>query len=176
MTLGRSRVATLIGAVAVFALQLIFAPSLSLFGAMPNFVVAYVIVLSIARPVPPATVLAFVMGMLYGLAVGGPVGGMALLLVLVAFLASRAFSVLANDSLFMPIAILVASSLAVELLYAALLVLLGLDVGLFDTFVRRALPCALYDSVAGLVLYLVVIKFVVGSSAPRESLETTNLR
>ena len=39
---------------------------------------------------------------------GGPVGGMAFVLVLVTFLASRLFMALNNDTLFMPVAIMLA--------------------------------------------------------------------
>ena len=168
MILERSRIATFVGAFIAVALQLLIAPNIAISSALPNFVAAYVIVLSVTRPQPASTVLAFLLGLLYNLVAGGPVGGMALLLVLVAFLASRAFAALANDTLFMPIAILVVSSLVVELLYAALLMLLGLDVALLDALAQRVLPCALYDSVVGLVMYPLVLKFVAGATTPRE--------
>lgn len=176
MMLERSRVATLVGALVAFSLQFVVAPNIAILGAMPNFVVAYAIVLAVARPATSPTPLAFGLGLLYNLAAGGPVGAMAFLLVLVTYAASRALSVLANGALFMPIATLFVSSIVVELLYAVLTVSLGFEAELFSALIGRALPCALYDCVAGLALYPLVLKFVVGSGAPREPIEATNLR
>ncbi len=176
MIVTHSRIVTVISAVVICLLQLVLASAISLFGAIPNFIAAYMIVLAIVRSSAPPVVLAFIVGLFYGFAAGGPVGGMAFLLVLITFLAARTFSVLANDSLFMSIVALLTFSVALELFYALLLIAFGLEVSLIDAFVRRVLPCALYDTVAGLIMYPLVTKLVVESSAPREPLETTNLR
>ena len=72
-----------------------------------------------------------------------------------------------NDTLFMPLAILVAASFAVEMLYGVLLVALGSPVGLADAFFYRALPCALYDCVVALVLYPLVVRLVSGAAQDR---------
>lgn len=173
MTIERDRIAALVGAIVALVLQIVVAPVISIAGAVPNVIAAYVVALSIARPSRPPLVMAFVMGLLYSFVAGGPVGGMALLLVLVAFLASRAFTVLANDALFMPIAIIAVSSVVIELLYAMLLIALGLDVGIFEAIVLRVLPCALYDCVVGVIFFPIMLKFVVGSAPSGRPLETT---
>ena len=111
--------------------------------------------------------LPFALGLLFDLLGTGPVGGMALLFTLASLAASRAFAVLDNDTLFMPLAILVAASFAVEMLYGILLVALGSPVGLADAFFYRALPCALYDCVVALVLYPLVVRLVSGAAQDR---------
>ena len=56
----------------------------------------------------------FVLGLVFDLVSGGPVGAMAFLLVLMTFLAARAFAVLDNDTLFMPLVIFVAATVLVD--------------------------------------------------------------
>ena len=67
-----------------------------------------------------------------------------------------------NDTLFMPLAILVASLLLTQVLYGALTLALGTGGSLVDALVYRALPCALYDAVVGLVVYPLAARFLVG--------------
>ena len=167
MSLERSNAVVAIGAAVAVLLQIVAAPNLSLFSAQPNFLLAYMLAVSIARPLDAGPVLPFALGLFYDLSGSGPVGGMALLFTAVSFAASRAFSVLDNDTLFMPLTILVASALAVEMLYGALLMALGLPAGALDAFVYRALPCALYDCVAGLVLYPIMTRLLSGGSQDR---------
>ena len=173
----RGSIAVGVGGVIAMLLQIVIAPNIAISYAMPNFVLAYVLALAVARPARPCIACAFVMGLAFNLFAGGPVGGMAFLLVLAAFLISRAFTVVANESLFMPILAIVIASLAVEFLYGGLIVAVGSDgVGLFDAFLLRALPCALYDCVAGLVCLPLVMKFVVPRDASHAPIGTTTLR
>ena len=173
----RSSVVVAIGGVIAMLLQIVVAPNIAISYAMPNFALAYVLALAVTRPTRPCIVPAFVMGIAFNLFAGGPVGGMAFLLVLAAFLISRAFTVVTNDTMFMPILAIVVASVAVEFFYGGLVVATGTDgVGLFDAFLLRALPCALYDCVAGLVLLPLVMKFVVARDASHAPIGTTTLR
>ena len=123
---GRGVVAAGLGAVIAVLLQVVVAPNIALASALPNFVLAYALVLAVVRPDRTGPMLAFVLGLVFDLLGSGPVGAMAFLLVLVTFLASRAFSVLDNDTLFMPLVILVVSTLVVELFYAVFLMADGI--------------------------------------------------
>lgn len=158
----RDRLAVVIGAAIAVALQIVIAPNIALFSAVPNFLLAYVLVNAIVRPQASGVVLPFAMGLLYDLIGGGPVGAMAFLLVLASFAASRAFMVLDNDTLFMPLTILVLATLAVEMLYGVFLIWFGADVSALQAFIYRGLPCALYDSVVGLVLYPIATRVLAG--------------
>lgn len=174
--MGRERIAVLIGAVIATVLQIVIAPNIALFGALPNFMLAYVIAVAIARPYAGASALAFAMGVLYNLIAGGAVGSMAILLVLIAFLASRAFSVLDNDTLFMPLVIVVVSTVAIEFLYATFAVGIGAEVGIGQALLYRALPCALYDVVLSLVMYPIAVRFIAAPAQNGLPRETPNLR
>ena len=92
---------------------------------------------------------------------GGPVGGMAFVLVLVTFLASRLFMALNNDTLFMPVAIMLACIMLVEVMYGLIVVVCGADVPLGEAFLYRTLPCMLYDCVIGLLLYPIAARLMV---------------
>lgn len=168
--------AVVVGALIAVLLQIALAPNIAIFSAMPNFLLAYVMVVAIARPHAPALTLAFVLGLVANLIGSGPVGSLAFLFVLMAFLASRAFLVLDNDTLFMPLALLAVSALLIELLYSAFLVGLAIDVSPLDAFVYRALPCALYDCVASLIMYPLVTRFVMAPPATPGSMESPRLR
>lgn len=164
---GRGVVAAGLGAVIAVLLQVVVAPNIALASALPNFVLAYALVLAVVRPDRTGPVLAFVLGLVFDLLGSGPVGAMAFLLVLVTFLASRAFSVLDNDTLFMPVTIFVVATFAAEMLYGALLIGLGLSASPVDAFLYRALPCTLYDCVVGLVLYPIIARLLASGAQDR---------
>lgn len=155
-----------IGAVVALLLQIIVAPNLALFSAQPNFLLAYVLVVAIVRSHEAGPMLPFVLGLAYDLLGTGPVGAMALLFVIASAAASRAFSVLDNDTLFMPLTILAASVFGVEMLYGMLLMLLQWPASLADVFLYRALPCTLYDCVVGLIMFPIMTRVLNGR--PRE--------
>ena len=131
MNLGREGVVIAVGAVVALLLQIVVAPNIALFSAQPNFLLAYVLVVAIARPLDAGSVLPFALGLVCDLLGSGPVGGYAFLFVIVSFIASRAFSVLDNDTLFMPVTIFVVATFAAEMLYGALLIGLGLIIACF---------------------------------------------
>ena len=164
---GRGVVAAGLGAVIAVLLQVVVAPNIALASALPNFGLAYALVLAVVRPDRTGPVLAFVLGLVFDLLGSGPVGAMAFLLVLVTFLASRAFSVLDNDTLFMPVTIFVVATFAAEMLYGALLIGLGLSASPVDAFLYRALPCTLYDCVVGFVLYPIIARLLASGAQDR---------
>lgn len=166
------RIAAGAGAVIAVLLQVIVAPYIALFSAVPNFMAAYALVIAVTRPQSCGLVMPFVLGLLFDLVGGGPVGACALLLVLATFLLSRASALVDNGTLFMPLAMLLASTLAVELLYGVLLMACGLDVSLLEALVTRGLPCALYDAVVGLVMFPLVVRFVVRRGARQPDVPT----
>ena len=162
MNLGREGVVIAVGAVVALLLQIVVAPNIALFSAQPNFLLAYVLVVAIARPLDAGSVLPFALGLVCDLLGSGPVGGYAFLFVIV-----RAFSVLDNDTLFMPVTIFVVATFAAEMLYGALLIGLGLSASPVDAFLYRALPCTLYDCVVGFVLYPIIARLLASGAQDR---------
>ena len=140
-----------VGAVAALLLQIVLAPNIAVFSAMPNFLVVYVLVVAMVRPGTSLYVLAFVLGLLSDLLGYGPVGATPFLLILASAVVSRAFAVL--NTVFVPLALFMAADFVVEFLYSAFLIGLGLADSAVDTLIYRALPCALYSTVVGLVAY-----------------------
>ena len=164
MNLGREGIVIAVGAVVALLLQIVVAPNIALFSAQPNFLLAYVLVVAIARPLDAGSALPFALGLVCDLLGSGPVGGYAFLFVIVSFIASRAFSVLNNDTFFVPLVVIAVASFAVELLLGAFSLSIGVDVDLMSAIVYRALPCALYDCVIGLVLYPLAARVLAGAA------------
>lgn len=174
MSMTRDSVAVVVGAVVAVLMQIVVAPNIALFSAMPNFIMVYALLVAIVRPGIAGPLLPFLLGLSFDLFSGGPVGAMAFLLVLVTFLASRAFVVLDNDTLFMPLVIFILSALAIEMLYGGFLLALGYNAGALDAFLYRGLPCTLYDCVVGLILYPLAAR-ILSVAAPAQP-GTTRLR
>ena len=130
MELSRETVAGVIGAAIAVLLQITVAPAITLFEAVPNFIVAFCIVRAVATPAASGSVMPLVLGLLFDLMGGGPVGALAFVLVLVTFLASRLFMALNNDTLFMPVAIMLACIMLVEVMYGLIVVVCGLGAAL----------------------------------------------
>jgi len=99
-----------------------------------------------------------VLGMVYDMLGNGPVGAMGFLLVLAVFCASRAFSTFDNNTLFMPIAVMCTAFFAIEIAYAVLMVSFGVTPSIVDALVYRALPCAVYDCLAGLLFFFIMVR------------------
>ena len=163
----RATAALAVGAVFAVLLQVMLAPNIAITQALPNFTAAYVLAVAVACPERAGSVLAFALGLAFDFMGAGPLGAMSFLLVLASFLASRAFSALDNDTLFIPLFVLAVSLLVVELAYGAFLVGTGSAASVLDAFVFRALPCTLYDCVAALAMYPLVVRFVAGSARLR---------
>lgn len=156
----RSKLPLLIGAVVAVLLQLIVSPFITIGYAMPNFILVFCVVGAIAFAANPPYLTAFFLGLIYDLAGSGPVGAMACLCVAVTFTVSALFSLFDNDSLFIPIILIVLCIFAVEMLYALLMITCVVDVSLLDAFIYRVLPCALYDTVLALLLFPVAMRTV----------------
>ena len=145
-----------LGGIVALLLQIIVAPNIAAFYAMPNFILVYVGIIAMVRPEGWVYGMAFVLGLLYDLLGNNPVGLMAALLLIVVLVASRSFILFNNDTVFIPLMVSVFSSLLVEVLYAVSLLMFGLDVSLGDALLLRALPCALYDCAMGLIIFPLV--------------------
>lgn len=156
----RESVPVLIGALIAVVAQIVLAPNIALFSAMPNFLVTYVLLIAMVRPGSGLYPLAFVLGLVSDLLGYGPVGAMPFLLLIASLAVSRAFAVMNNDTVFVPLVLFIVADFAVEMLYGGFLVGLGLAGSVGDAFLYRALPCALYESVCGLLLYPLAHRFL----------------
>ena len=141
-----------IGAVLAVILHVLISPNIAIFNAIPNLMVVYTLTVAMLVPGSSHIGLAFCLGMLSDLMGYGPVGAMALLLMLASLAASRVHAAFANGTMFIPMVVLAVAILLIELLYAFIAVGVT-DINPLDAFIYRALPCTLYNCVIGLVLY-----------------------
>ena len=154
------RIVAIAGAIIAVLLQVFLAPHIPIGYAAPNFLVAYCLALAIVRADANGPVMPFVLGLLYDLMSGGPVGAMAFTLTAFSMAASWVYQRANNDTKFMAIAVLLAGVLLVELAYGTFCLLFGYAAGFFEAFVYRVLPCFAYDAVLSLAIYLVMARFL----------------
>jgi len=153
------RIAVVVGAVLALFLQATLAPNIAIFSAMPNFIVVFVLIVAVSRPHAFGAALPFVMGLLYDLMTGGPVGVMAFSLTAFSYLIARLFSSLENDTLFMPLVMMALGIILIETSYGLFLLLFGYNAGFFEAFAYRIAPCFVYDLVIAVILYLLTTRF-----------------
>ena len=137
----REKLVPLVSAAVVVLLQVVVAPVIAIYSVVPNFIVAFVIVLSIVRPEDTTYVYAFVMGIISDLFTQVPFGLTPLLLLIISFALSRVFEVLDKSSIAM-----VLVSCAVSLLF-------------YEMIAARALPATIFNLILCVLLYLVARKF-----------------
>ena len=153
------RIAIVVGAALAVFLQVVLAPYIAILSAMPNFILVYAMIVAMSRPHSYGAALPFVLGLLYDLVTGGPVGAMAFSLTAFSYLAARMFSSLDNDTLFIPFVLMALGILLTEFAYGAFLLLFGYSAGLLEALMYRVVPCFVYDLVLGIVLYLFTTRF-----------------
>ena len=165
---GRNLLVVVLGAVVAFVLQIVVAPYIPIMSAMPNFVAVYAMLLAVARPQIPSYVAAFVLGLLFDLISGAPVGALAFSLTLCCAIAASVFNVLNNDTLFVGFLALAVGLVLAELCYGVFMLALGYNAGIAEALVFRALPCAVYDIVFAFVLYPLMLRLFApsGPTAP----------
>ncbi len=169
----RTTIVIIIGAIAAVLLQIIVAPNIAIFSAMPNFIIVYVLVIAMIMPGNAVYITAFALGLLADFLGYGPIGALPFILLVVTALASWAFTTFDNDTVFIPLGILMICALISELVYALFMLACGLQVDPVGALVYRALPCALYDCVVGLIVYLLMVHFFgrtdkpMGHAAPK---------
>lgn len=148
-------------------LQVAVAPFISLGQFTPNFIAAWCIACTMTDPANPPYFSAFALGLAFDAVGGGPVGAMAFCLLVVTFASSRVFMVLSNDTVFMTVALIFAASLAVEVLYGAVLCAVQPAFSWGTALLYRSLPLSLYNFVVAVVVYPIVaflrLKFAASS-------------
>ena len=166
MSVTRENFVIIAVAVVAVVLQIALSPYIQVFGATPNIIAAYVIVVSVVRPTSHrVVVLAFILGLCYNLFQGGPVGALALVLTAVAYVTGRAMALLDNDTAFMPIALAAVGLLLTELAYGLVLMAMGLSAGIGDVLLLRVLPCTVYDVIVALAWWFFMSRTAAEPSA-----------
>jgi rod shape-determining protein MreD len=160
----RSKLAPLISAVIVVLLQIIVAPVITIYSIVPNFIVAFIIVLSIVRREDTTYMYAFVLGILSDLFTQVPLGLTPLLMLLLSFALSRTFEVLDKSSFVMVLVSCAVALLIYELLVVIVMLVLGYNAGFFELLVARVLPAVVFNFILCAILYLVARKLLAAPS------------
>lgn len=169
------RIAIVVAAVVATFVQILLAPYISIGYAHPNFMVVTCLVVAVIRSERYGCVLPFVMGLLYDLLSGGPVGAMAFSLtafsVGTAWFAERA----GNSTAFMDMVMMAIGLLLVEMSYGMFIILFGYSANYVEAFAFHTLPCYLYDFILAAIGYLIVHRFANSGSGTVQS-EITQLQ
>lgn len=172
----RNQLIPLIASAVAVLLQIVVAPILTLFSIVPNFIVAFAMVLAILRPSDSTYLYMFVLGLVADLLAQTPVGLSSLLLLLAAFVLRHAFEVLDASTPVMPLISLGAGLLAFELLFAIVLLITGYNGSVVDLLLFRALPSALFAALIGALFYLVMRRFPMAQPVNDAWRVTENIR
>lgn len=143
----------IIGVLIAFVMQAVVAPYLAIGLVVPNVLLAYAVAFSVASERTTVSIMPFIAGLAFDLLGSGPVGGMALLTLVVCFASTFIVARFGDGSLFMPIVTIIAAIFLADILYAFICVTCGWDVGLGEALLHRSLPCGLYDTVIALLIY-----------------------
>ena len=154
----REKLVPLVSAAVVVLLQVVVAPVIAIYSVVPNFIVAFVIVLSIVRPEDTTYVYAFV-GIISDLFTQVPFGLTPLLLLIISFALSRVFEVLDKSSIAMVLVSCAVSLLFYEMIVVIVQLVLGYPAAFFDLIAARALPATIFNLILCVLLYLVARKF-----------------
>lgn len=149
-----------ISAIVVLLLQLFLAPIISINAVVPNFFLAYTIVVVVVRPDKMHIGFAFLMGLLFDLICSGPVGAMAFVMVVFSFIISKILLRLENANFVVMLLIIALSVFFVELFYGVVQVSFLLDASFVDVLFYRVLPCSLYDIILAFLMFPIMIRLI----------------
>ncbi len=146
----------LIASVIAVVLQIVCAPTLTIFSVVPSFIVAFVLVLAIMRRPDSTYGYAFVLGLIADLLAQTPVGLTPLLLLIATFALSRSFEVLDSTNYSMVFIAVALTLLVFELIFMIVLMILGYGGSFIELFVQRVLPSAAYNIVIAVIMFLIM--------------------
>lgn len=149
-----------IGAVIAIICQALLSTNIQVGGAAPNFILCYVVACSISNSRNAGSILPFLVGLVYDLITGGPVGAMALVCIILSILVSTAYNLVENTSIPMILVFCIVACLMGEIFYGGLVIACDGSVGLLEGLVGVSLPSALYDILITLLAYVLCVRFV----------------
>lgn len=138
---------------AALLLQSGLAPSMSIGGIVPNFLLLVVVTLALATGPNEGAAAGFAAGILFDLLGSGPIGPMALVLAITGYFAGMLHEAMFAEGWLLPLTVLAIAALISEFAYAFVLDLLGATYPFWKTLVTRVLPGAVYNTALALLIY-----------------------
>ncbi|MDR3315367.1 MAG: rod shape-determining protein MreD [Coriobacteriales bacterium] len=148
-----------IGSLAAVLLQVIVAPNIAIRGVVPNCVLVFSVVIAIYNNRTLSCSLGFVLGIVFDLLSSGPIGVMPLVLCVLAYSVSSLNKDMFSGGWVVEVLLLLVASLLGELLYGALLNIVGYDIHFANSLINRILPSAVFDAAFGLVVFPLLNRF-----------------
>ncbi len=140
--------------------QVMLAPHLALFGAVPSFPVLVVITLAIVEGPQAGAVSGFAAGLMLDLLGTSPVGAWALVLVIVGYLAGLLQENLFAEGWLMPFTVAIVAGVLAELSYLIVLQVIGSAPEFWRSLWTVVLPRGIYNTVLALLLYPWLARFL----------------
>lgn len=139
--------------IVVWLAQAAVVPLFAVGTVQPDIVLILVCVFGIINGPAPGAVGGFVAGLMQDLLVPGSIGLGALVKAVMGYLSGEAEQTILGDNLLMPVAIIASVSLASQIVYMALLFLVGESVGFISYLSSTVLPSSAYTAGVGLLLF-----------------------
>jgi rod shape-determining protein MreD len=146
--------------IAAVLLQAALAPSLRIFGIVPNIVFLVVVTLALVEGPIAGCTAGFVGGLLFDLLGSGVVGPSALVLTLVGYVAGLMQANMFAEGWLLPVTVVAVASLAAEVTYGIVLAVVGAGQPFWSSLVRVMLPGALYNTVLAVMGYPVLARLL----------------
>jgi rod shape-determining protein MreD len=150
---------TLVGGLAAFLLQLIMAPNIAILGAVPNFILGFVVLNAMSCNKVRSSLAGFILGLLYDLVAQGPLGIMSFVLAILGYSVSSLNKELFAGGWAVQALFLLVAAFFGELLHAAFLSILGYDTDFLLSLGMRVVPGTLYDALFGLIVFPLIHRF-----------------
>jgi rod shape-determining protein MreD len=147
-------------------LQLVVAPAITLFGVVPNFILATVIITAIHNGPVRSVVMGFVLGLVFDFCSLGPLGAMTLVLTILSYAVSSLNKGVFTGGIVVDMIILLAALIAGEFLISVIYAIVGANPEFLLSLVQRVLPAIAYDALIGLIL-MIIYNAIVGDSSFR---------
>lgn len=141
-------------------LQVGLAPYIAVGGVVPNLLLLVVVTLALVRGPAAGASAGFAAGLIFDLFGSGPVGPMALVLALVAYVAGLLHEQMFAEGWLLPLTVLALASLSAEVAYGLILDLLGSPAPFWMAFVTKMFPGAVYNTALALIVYPWLARFL----------------
>lgn len=152
----------IVSALIAVVLQLAVAPTITLFGVVPNFILVAVTITATRNSSVRSTITGFILGLLFDFCSLGPIGAMALVLTILAYAVSSSNKGAFSGSIITDMIIMVVAIALGNLLISVIYAVVGVNPEFLLSLAQRVLPAIVYDALIG-GLFLLLYNTVTGT-------------
>ncbi len=167
----KGRITVLIACLIIFIVQIVIAPHIYIFSNHLNFIVPFCLVVPFVRPSANKLIMSFILGLLYDLLSGAPLGVLAFSLTLACAFETLLYDRLNNDTNFIALLVLFSSIVICELVYALIMLILGYSGSFIDALIVIILPQIIIVFAIALIMYPLAKKFFTVDAVTRSEIK-----